>query len=228
MQSAETKSVVDELLDLIKPAPAPKPPKEKYYNGNRGPDERRVEKSEKKAFEVSDMWEVHHEIVRRLVLGQKNADIARDLKISPAMVSYVRNSPVVRDKLEIMKGARDAETIDLAKRIREDAPEALKLLEDIIAGEVETASGETLEVAVGLRAKEANNMMNRAGYAPVQNVKGQILHAHYDAGEIEEIKRRAHEDGLKSGLVIDAEVIETKEVKDETSKVDSNPPDSGN
>lgn len=223
-QGAEPKSVVDELLDLIKPVPAPKPPKEKYYNGNRGPDERRVDSSKKRAFEVSELWEVHHEIVRRLVLGQKNAGIARDLNVSPTMVSYVRNSPVVRDKLEIMKGARDAETIDLAKRIREDAPEALKLLEDIIAGEVETASGETLEVAVGLRAKEANNMMNRAGYAPVQNIKGQILHAHYDAEDIEEIKKRAHEDGLKSGFVIEAEV---EEVKDETNKVDSDSPDSG-
>ena len=184
MQDAEPKTIVDELLDLIKPVPAPKPPREKYYDGERGPDERRVEPEKKKAFEVSEMWEVHHEIVRRLVLGQKNADIARDLKISPAMVSYVRNSPVVRDKLEIMKGARDADTIDLAKKIREGAPQALRLLEDIIAGEVETASGETLEVAVGLRAKEANNWMNRAGYAPIQNIKGQILHAHYDAEEI--------------------------------------------
>ena len=220
MQNADPKTIVDELLSLIKPAPAPKPPREKYYNGNRGPDERRVAHSEKRAFEVSEMWEVHHEIVRRLVLGQKNADIARDLKVSPAMVSYVRNSPVVRDKLEVMKGARDADTIDLAKRIREDAPQALRLLEDIIAGEVDGQ-----EVAVGLRAREANNMMNRAGYAPVQNIKGQILHAHYDAEDIEDIKKRAHEDGLKSGLVIEAEVVE---IKDETNKVDSSPIDSGN
>jgi len=224
-QDAEPKTIVDELLDLIKPAPAPKPPREKYYNGNRGPDERRVVKSEKRAFEVSEMWEVHHEIVRRLVLGQKNADIARDLKVSPAMVSYVRNSPVVKDKLEIMKGARDADTIDLAKKIREGAPQALRLLEDIIAGEVETASGEIVEPTVGQRAKEANNWMNRAGYAPIQNVKGVIAHAHYDAEDIEQIKKRAHEDGLKSGVVIDAEVIE--EVKDETIKVDSDSPDSG-
>jgi len=208
MQEALNKNEILELLDDLTRTPAPKPPKEKYYNGNRGPDERRVAHSEKRAFEVSDMWEVHHEIVRRLVLGQKAVDIARDLNISGQMVSYVRNSPVVKDKLELMKGARDAETIDLAKRIREDAPEALRLLEDIIAGEVDGQ-----EVGINLRAREANAMMNRAGYAPVTNIKGSIVHEHYVAEDIEAIKQRAIDDGLKSGLIVDAEAVEVKDEK---------------
>ena len=176
---------------------------EKYRNGNRGPDERRVDPGEKRTFEVSQMWEIHHEIVRRLLLGQKVVNIARDLNISEATVSYTRNSPVVRDKLEIMKGARDAETIDLAKRIRENAPQSLRLLEDIISGEVDG-----IPIGVGLRAREANTMLARSGFGPVQNIKGAILHGHYTGEEIEDIKKRAHETGIKSGLIVDAEVVE--------------------
>ena len=74
-QNAEPKTAIDELLELIRPIPrpkpalAPKPPKEKYHDGNRGPDERRVAPDKKRTYEVSEMWDVHHEIVRRLLIG---------------------------------------------------------------------------------------------------------------------------------------------------------------
>jgi len=213
-QDAEPKTVMDELLALIRPIPvpkpklAPKPPKEKYHDGNRGPDERRVDPSKKKTFEISTMWEIHHEIVRRLLIGQKVVNIAKDLNISEATVSYTRNSPVVRDKLEIMKGARDAETLDLAKRIRENAPQSLRLLEDIISGEVDGVS-----IGIGLRAREANTMLARSGFGPIQNIKGAILHGHYSREEIEDIKKRALEDGLKAGLVVEGEVVEVSDEK---------------
>lgn len=177
----------------------------KYMVGNRtdGPDERRVDQGQKKTFEVSHMWEVHHEIVRRRLLGQKVVNIARDLGVSEAMVSYTLNSPVVRDKLSIMKGARDAETLDLAKRIRENAPKSLKLLEEIIEGEVDGTP-----VGVTLRAREANTMLARAGYGPITNIKGAVAHAHFTGEDIKEIKKRAIESGVKSGVVVDADMEE--------------------
>ena len=207
-QNAEPKTVLDEMLDILQPSERPKRDMSKYSNGNRGPDERRVDPSDKRTFEVSEMWDVHHEIVRRRLLGQKVVNIAKDLGVSEAMVSYTVNSPVVKDKLEIMKGARDAETIDLAKRIRENAPQSLRLLEDIISGEVDGTV-----VPLNMRRQEANMMMNRAGFAPVQTIKGAILHGHYTSDEIDEIKKRALEDGLKSGVVVDGEATEINEVE---------------
>lgn len=195
-------------------------PNEKYF-GPRGPDERRLQEGEKRTFEVQQMWEVHHEIVRRLVLGQKATHIAKDLGVSVQMVSYVRNSPVVRDKIEIMKGARDADTIDLAKRIRENAAPALRLLEDIIEGEVDGQN-----VPLGMRAKEANTMLARGGYGPISNVRGQFSHAHYSSEEIDEIKQRAREAGLKSGVVVDAEIEEVKDEKTASSNSDGSDADS--
>ena len=93
---------------------------QKYYEENRGPDLRRCDPSkERGTWVVNEMWDVHHEIARRLVLGQKNVQIAEDLGISAVMVSNVRNSPIVQEHTAIMRGARDADTVDLSREIKE-------------------------------------------------------------------------------------------------------------
>ena len=165
----------------------------------RGPDKRFKPSYEKTTFQVNEMWEIHHEIVRRLVLGQRPVNIAKSLNVSVQMIAYVKNSPVVKNQIEIQRAARDADTVDISKRIRENAPTALKLLEDVIAGEVD---GE--KISVGMRAREAGNMLNRGGYAPITNIKGQVSHTHYDASDIEAIKEAAVAAGLKNGSIIEA------------------------
>lgn len=184
--------------------------KTKYF-GPRGRDERKALPNERKSFEVSKMWELHHEITRRILLGQKNVNIAKSLNVSEVTVSYTRNSQVVKDKLAIMKGARDANTIDLSKRIRENAPKALELLENIVEGEVKGPDGEVLRPTLGMRAKEANAMLDRGGYAAVRTFRGEHLVAHFTGEEIEEIKERARDVGVGSGVVVEAEVVRENE-----------------
>lgn len=172
--------------------------KTKYF-GPRGRDERRALPDARKTFEVSKMWELHHEIMRRIFLGQKNVHIANALGVTEATVSYTRNSKIVQDKLAIMKGARDAETVDLSKKIREIAPRALKLVEEAIDGKMEG-------IPPGRRLREANTMLDRAGYGAVKTFRGEHLVAHFTGEEIEEIKQRAREAGAESGVVVEAEV----------------------
>jgi len=168
---------------------------EKYFDGERGPDLRVKPPGMRKTFEVGKMWEVHQEITRLIFLGMKNEEIADRLNISPVTVSYTRNSRVVQDKLELMRGARDAEMVDLGKEIREKAPKALKLLEEIIDG----AKGLGTAASPALRAKTAENWMDRAGYPAQKTGSGIHLHAHFTAEEISDIKKRA----IESGIVID-------------------------
>lgn len=167
----------------------------KYFDGERGPDLRTRPPGMRKTFEVGKMWEVHQEITRLIFLGMKNEEIAERLNISPVTVSYTRNSRVVQDKLELMKGARDAEVVDLGKEIRMKAPKALKLLEDIVNGE--EVNGQL--PGINLRARTAENWMDRAGYPAQKAGSGVHLHAHFTVNEIDEIKKRA----LESGIVID-------------------------
>jgi predicted transcriptional regulator len=142
------------------------------------------------------MWDVHHEISRLVLLGLKNTEIAEKLGISEAMVSYTRNSQVVKDKMELMQGKRDADTIDIIEAIKEKAPKALKLLEQIMDREVGTP-GELASIA--LSARTAESWLNRAGYPEQKPGINMHLHGHFTAQDIEEIKKRATE----SGQVID-------------------------
>ena len=157
-----------------------------YSDSNRPRDRRfkehRVEP--KKGFRVSRIWELHDEIKRRILLGQKNTIIAEELKCSTATISNVRNSPVIQDELALMKGARDAYTVDIARDIQEFAPRALSLLKEIVEG-----SGIGTNASPALRAKEANSWLDRAGYAPVR--REQHVHAHLTSEEIDAIKERA-------------------------------------
>ena len=158
-----------------------------YFEGSRPTDRRFQQSIPKKTWQVSKIWESHEEIIRRMTLGQKNIEIASAMNISPAQVSNVRNSPIIQDKLAIMKGARDAYTLDIARDIREFAPKALEVLKDIVNGQ--DASG--LPIGPGLKARVASDLLDRAGYAPVRNVSVQSVHAHLTRDDIEELKKRA-------------------------------------
>lgn len=177
--------------------------REKYFERDRGRDERMLLPGERRTFQVDHIWESHHEVMRRILLGQKNTEIAQATGLTTATISYIRNSPVIQEHLQIMEGARDAKTVDLAAEIRACAPIAHELLKDIVQGEGDSLRGE--KPTLGQRAKEANNLLDRAGYTPVRAVRGEIMHGHFTADEIEEIKNRALKEGYASGKVIDVE-----------------------
>jgi len=140
------------------------------------------------------MWEMHHEIVRLLVLGMSNVEICNILGVSRPMVSYVRNSKVVKDKLAIMRAARDADTIDIAKDIQVKAPKALQLLEDIIDDHGET-------YGMPLAAKTAESWLDRAGHGAVRNMKFVGAVAHFTAEEIAALKKNAADEAMAANMI---------------------------
>ncbi len=158
---------------------------EKYYNPDRGLDLRRQkDPGQARHWNVTEMWDIHHEIARMLLIGWKNVDIAKKLDVSATMVSEVRNSPVVQEKLALMHRARDADAIDVAKEIKDFAPVALNILKDVTE-----ATGEFDGASPGLRAKTAESMLDRAGHGAVQKSMGLV--GHLTAEDIEAIKKRA-------------------------------------
>jgi len=154
-----------------------------YSDGLRVPDRRRKPQRSRR-WRVGEMWELHDEIARRILLGQKNTVIAEALGCTATTVSNVRNSPVVQDKLAIMRGARDASTVDIARQIQEFAPTALQLLKDTINGQ-----GDGQNASIALRVAQANKWLDRAGYVPVKKFEG--VTAHLTKDDIAEIRARA-------------------------------------
>ena len=167
--------------------------KEKYFTRREGDLRQRPER---KTFQVEKMWNIHHEIARLSSLGVKGTQIAQGLGVSPAMVNYTLNSPVVRDKVEILKGARDADTVELAQRIKDFAPICLDLLEKVIKED----SDET-GASIHLRVRTAQDYADRAGLGAVK--KHQILTGRITPEQLNEIKQRARD----AGIVKQAEVI---------------------
>ena len=133
-------------------------------------------------YNIKKLWSLHAQITEQVALGKTNVEIAQALDITPQTISNVRNSPIGKEKVEILTAAMDAETVDIGRRIREFAPKALEYLERIIEGREPGAS-------VALRAKIASNHLARAGYGEITKVHS--LNATVTKDDIEEIKSRA-------------------------------------
>ena len=166
----------------------------------RGVDRRRVPSDERKIYEPKKLWDQHHEIMRRIVLGQNNTQISQAMGISSQTVSNLRNSPFAQARLSEMRAARDMGTIDIAKEIREAAPKALKLV-------IESLDDEQLSLRDKL--KQANLLLDRAGYAPVKQVQAMTTNLSLTATDIDELKQRAIAAAMEDGCgIVDVTAVE--------------------
>jgi hypothetical protein len=149
-------------------------------------------------YQIEQMWDVHHEIVRLALIGMKHVDIASHLGVSPVTVSYTLRSPIVKDQLDNMRAARDIDAIDISQEIKALAPVAVKVLEELLEHELPN-----------IKLKAAQDVLDRAGFAAVKTIQTANVHAHLTRDDIEDIKKRAHAIGLCSEIeqsVIDVAV----------------------
>lgn len=163
-------------------------PRERYSDPNRT-DLRRGDRGGKKGYQITEMWDHHHEIARLIVLGLGNKEIAERLNCSPQTISNVRNSPVVQDKLSILHAVRDVATGDLASEIAEMAPMALKRIREVL--ETGSVHGQVASAAVIM--KEANNLLDREMGKAVQRIDSRNLNTTLTSSDLEAIRQRAAE-----------------------------------
>lgn len=140
-------------------------------------------------YQIERMWEVHQEICRRVLLGQKNTEIAEDLNVTPQMVSYTRNSALVREKLDAMNAAADANTVDIAQRIKDLAPKALEVMSTLMDSE---------DTPSAVRIRTAMDLLDRAGHSAVKKIQTDTT-THITVEQLENLKRR----GRELGLIVD-------------------------
>ena len=136
-------------------------------------------------YNIQNIWEIHHEIVRLTIMGMKNIDIANHLGVSPVMISYTLNSPVVKRQLEGLRAARDLGAVDIAKQIKELLPKAVRVLEDCMDSELPN-----------VKLAAAKDALDRGGHAAIKTVRTENLHGHFTLDEINDIKKRARELGV--------------------------------
>ncbi len=144
-------------------------------------------------YQIQQLHDLHHEILRRLVVGQKTQDIARDLNITPVTVTYVKNSEIGKRQLSVMRSAADVSAVDVAGHIKQLAAKAVGILESAL---------ELGPTALGMRA--AFDVLDRAGFGAPRIVRTENVHAHLTREDIEELKHRAK----LEGVVVDAVLAE--------------------
>lgn len=166
-------------------------------SSNRKPLDRRrlVEGAPRRVSGVGEMTELHHEICRQVLLGAKNVDIAKRLNCTPQTVSNVRNSPIVKHRLRELARERDRVAINFAAEVQARAGRAFEILDEALNDEVG-------EVPLGMRLKEANNILDRVERIEGIGQRNLHLHAHLTAEDIENLKKRALEVGLSSGQIV--------------------------
>lgn len=150
-------------------------------------------------YQIENVWEVHHEVARRILLGEKNVDIAKDMNISPVMVSYTRNSHKVKALIAELESRRDGVSVDIAQDIQELCPLAIKRMGEMLAKGTEKDS-DMIKIGFGV--------LDRGGHSPVKrsiNVNGALT-----KDMINNLKTR--------GLELQSEAIDvtSKEVKPES------------
>jgi len=157
-------------------------------------DKRRVKDDKRKTYQIKQLWNLSNEILRLSVLGLKGKRIAEYLGCTPETVSNTINSDLGKAKLLTMRGARDAETIDVATEIKKMVPKALDTYEEILKADDE-------RISFSLRKVTADKVVELGGYEPPKK----HLVGHFDIDEIEALKVRGKELAKVNGAIIDLE-----------------------
>lgn len=133
-------------------------------------------------YQIMELWDRHHAILRMLALGNTPKQISETLGCTTATVGNVVHGELGKRQLEILRGAADKASIDIMEDIRKLAPIAVARLEEILRSQ---STDERLVVNV------AQDLLDRAGHAAPKVITGQFTHAHLTKEDIEELKERA-------------------------------------
>lgn len=133
---------------------------------------------------ISHLWEVHKEIARLQVSGMRPMDICKKLHYSPSWLSTIQNSPVYQKYLSTLSARADNEAIDIKKRITEGAELGVVELVKMVKGDGDYKAS----VPVSLKAKIAQDFLDRDGYGKIQKVQSTGTMVILNADKIAELK----------------------------------------
>lgn len=119
----------------------------------------------------------------------KPIEIARDMGMTPGRVSIIMNSPAFKNELARMSEKANEKAFDIGGRIKESSIKAMDLLEKVL----DPAAAEFQQANIGLKVKVAQDMVSRAGYAPVTKVQAQVAHAVLTSDDIALLRQRRDE-----------------------------------
>ncbi len=152
-----------------------------------------------RVYEPKKLNPLHHEILRRALLGESHKQIAEDLNCTPATVSNAVNCGLGREKLETLSSIADLDGLEVAREIKRAAPMALKVMQEIL---------EDTAASYAVRLKAAADLLDRAGHGAVKKVDVKRSSVELSPEELDVLKQQALDRALSNGDIIDVTNIE--------------------
>ena len=174
-------------------------------------DRRRVDRAKRVAYDPKALNERHQEILNMHVQGMKDSQIVAALGVNKGTVSNAINSTLGQQKISMLRGARDCDTVTAVQRIQQMIPKALDIYEKILSEEPERVGGSPHGGApISLQKATADTIVkDLAGMAAPKKMI--IGHAKLTPELIDEIKRSGREAAKECGLLVMEEVIDGTE-----------------
>ena len=144
-----------------------------------------------KHYAVKKLWSNQKEILRLLASGLYSPkQIADIVGVNVHTIYRLSKSEMGKQYIEMIEGAGDAEALEINSRLKQLAPIALSIQEDILFDE----SNPTLQ------NKIADKILDRAGHVPVtKNITG-VVSAGLTRSDIAGLKEKAK--ALREGLLV--------------------------
>lgn len=158
------------------------------------PEDGRRTADGEKGYSLTQIWDIHHEIVRMLALGFKPKMIAEQLQITEQTVSNVRNNPLVKQRLTELQLARDASVMEVRKQVAELVPKAIKVLDDVMESDA-ARNSDKLRAALGIldnTLPRQSNIQHSGGVVTTEDIREILdrgrnkVEAEYEVEEVED------------------------------------------
>ena len=124
----------------------------------------RVPSGDAPAQPLTHLWERHKEIIRRLIAGDRQKDIADDLGMTYGRMSIICNSPAFMSQLRRMSEDADSQALSVQDRIKVLSEDAMSIMEDVLQ------QGDKLNVPIKTQISVAQDVLDRAGHGAVKKV----------------------------------------------------------
>lgn len=164
-------------------------------------DRRRKDRATRKTYDPIALNQRHQEILNMHVAGMKESQICETLDVTPATVSNTINSTLGQQKISMLRGARDADTLDAVARIKELLPKALDVYEKILSDEESLNGLAHAGASINLQKATADTIVkDLSGLAAPKKVL--VGHAHITPELIEEFKAQGRKAAEECGLIV--------------------------
>ncbi len=123
----------------------------------------------RKIGRVQNIKERHHEMARRLALGERQVDVCRDMNFTQTQLSIlVNHSEAFQELLAHYRTERTVATMNFEQKISVAAVTSIERLDDLLQDEDELSPEFVRRCTMDL--------LDRAGHAPVQRVDKRVQH----------------------------------------------------